>query len=106
MTTLTPEKIIQLLESSEEPWKAQAGIAKKAEIGQLIAALHQATGSHPNVRLMLCYTLGRRCDEAAVPTLIDCLADPDPGVRTEAAEALGNIGDATAGPALFERFAG
>jgi HEAT repeat protein len=40
----------------------------------------------------------------AVPTLIDLLHDADAATRSEAALALGIIGDSRAGPALLERF--
>lgn len=46
--------------------------------------------------------LGRIGQPSAIDTLIAALEDEDEDVRTEAAEALGLIGDRRAGPALME----
>ncbi|MEO6458048.1 MAG: HEAT repeat domain-containing protein [Chloroflexia bacterium] len=99
------QSIFELQESEDEKdWGGVERLVKRAKTAEIIAVL--AETDHPDVRAVLCYGLGRRCAIEAVPVLIDCLHDPDGRVCTEAAEALGNIGDPRAGPVLFEQFCG
>jgi len=105
VSALSPSEIVELLESetdSEGLLEKQRKILRKGKTPQLIAALRQA--SSPNSRRALCYALGRRCSSQAVPILVACLDDNDVDIRTEAAEALGNIGDPEAGPFLLDHF--
>lgn len=46
----------------------------------------------PLVRLQAAETLGVLRDRASLPSLVDSLRDPDEGVRTYAAKALGQLG--------------
>lgn len=54
----------------------------------LIAALEQASGA----RATICWLLGRLGDHAALDALRRATTDGDPGVRTEAVRAIGEIG--------------
>jgi HEAT repeat protein len=54
------------------------------------------------VRAHAAVTLGQRGDLAAVPPLIEALADPEPRVRWEAARALGLLRDRRAVPPLVK----
>jgi len=57
-------------------------------------------GSTPERRLILLPIL-TRCRTAA-PEILECLSDPQPGVRAVACDTLGKIGDPSAVSALFE----
>jgi HEAT repeat protein len=103
MPKLTAPLIVELLQAPTEdrrPVKWQ--IARTASTNELLGALQIAPT--PLLRCILCELLGKRCAVEAVPTLIDLLYDADAGTRSEAAFALGRIGDSRAGPALLERF--
>lgn len=52
----------------------------------------------------ICWVLGMLEDKSAVPVLIDALKHKNKAVRSHAAKALGEIGDAAAVPALVELF--
>jgi len=58
----------------------------------------------PLVRQGICEALGRARCRASVPALLGRLADPDPGVRARAAEALGEAGDPSVADRLAEAF--
>lgn len=68
---------------------------------KLVAALN-----HPlsETRARICWMLGQNKVVGAVPHLLHILVDPDLFVRVAALQALGEIGDERALPAL-ERFA-
>jgi HEAT repeat protein len=105
VSALSASEIVEVLGSEAEAdnlREKQEKIIRKGKTQQLIAALREA--SSPRSRRALCYALGRRCSSQAVPILLTCLDDKDANVRTEAAEALGNIGDPEAGPILLDRF--
>ncbi len=103
MSELQASDIIRLLEEPDvDRWPSKERISTEARPVEITAALQAAAA--PLTRHLLCDILGDRCVVEAVPTLIACLRDPDPGVRNAAAEALGKIGDSRAGPALLERF--
>ena len=56
------------------------------------------------MRVTICYRVaGRRGLHAALPMLVHALNDPDSGVRCEAADSLGYIGDPSTGYDLFKR---
>jgi HEAT repeat protein len=95
--------LAHLAPETDEEWTAASKAITKATNRQLIEALVHSRSA--NIRWAICYRLGRRCVPEAVPALIECLNDPDPDICAEAAEALGNIGDARAGPALHARLA-
>jgi HEAT repeat protein len=97
------DRLLQLVHSeSDEDWIAAQRVISRAKSSQLIKVL--AGTQSTLLRWALCHRLSRRCAPEAVPVLIQCLDDSDPDVCTEAAEALGNIGDGSAGPALYKRF--
>jgi len=97
------DSILELLESEDEKDLGGADrLVKRAQTPEIIAVL--AETDHPDVRAVLCYGLSRRCAPEAVPILIENLDYPEERVCTHAAEALGNIGDGRAGPALLEQF--
>jgi len=67
-----------------------------------IQAVHNGTlGDYEPTRRRLVEALGQRKDTHAVPTLIGCLADRDPGVRLNAAKALSALKDTRAVPGLM-----
>lgn len=96
-------EIIHLLEeptANRTPSKAK--IMNDASIGEIIAALSQAT--QPLTKQILCEILGKRHAVQAIPDLLNALKDSSPGVRSEAADALAAIGNPEAGPALLESY--
>ncbi len=65
-----------------EAWRAaDTGWAAGAPAEQLVAALVE---THPTVRELAVWTLGRRAIRSAIPAIQPLLADPDPEVRTRA----------------------
>jgi HEAT repeat protein len=107
-------EIISLLEKPTKDRRPLAYyIRDKATISDIVAALQAST--IPLTRRLLCSIVSKRFRVGffekgfsdatqAVPALIEALADPDEGVRSAAIEALWDIGDPAAGPALFERY--
>jgi HEAT repeat protein len=107
-------EIISLLERpTKNVWPFVYQIRDEAAVLDIAAALRASTV--PHIRSLLCYLLnlrsraeffeGKRSEtRQAVPALIEMLADPDEGVRSEAIDALGHIGDPMAGPALLEEY--
>ena len=89
--TLSPERILWVLAESvpegAETLNLFDRLLATAPSSSLIGALGRATD--PVDRQMLCDLLGFRKAKAAVPALIQCLADPAPGVRSASADALG-----------------
>jgi cyclophilin family peptidyl-prolyl cis-trans isomerase/HEAT repeat protein len=75
------------------------GRVKQAEGLPALTALLQS-GDETEVRQMAVFAMGLIGDEAAAPTLLTALADPDPMVQGRAAEALGLIAHKAAGPAV------
>lgn len=66
------------------------------------ARLFELLGDHhPAARAISARQLGKRCEAAAIPYLIDLLQDVIPEVRSAASEALGQIGSPEALEALF-----
>lgn len=99
-------KSIHELQESEDigAGKALKRLLGQATTAEIIAVL--AETEQPDVLVVLCYELSRRCDPEAVPVLVRRLYYPEESVCTLAAEALGNIGDVSAGPSLLEQFCG
>ena len=107
-------EIIHLLEKpTKNRWPFMYNIRDKATISDIVAALQAST--IPLTRRLLCSIVSKRFRVGyfekgfsdatqAVPALIEALADPDEGVRSAALEALGDIGDPAAGPALLEQY--
>jgi HEAT repeat protein len=56
------------------------------------AASNESIGT--GIRSIACWFLSRMGDERAVPALVKCLNDKDADLRSEAARALGTLGDA------------
>src|SRR5205085_5963539 len=102
MVPLSAKKIIRIL---ERPGKH--GLTKKrrltrdARVVDLIAALRLSQTAL--TRANLCEVLGLRKARSAVPDLIACLNDESAIVRSDAAAALGRIGESKAGVALMHQ---
>jgi HEAT repeat protein len=77
--------------------RALAGLSDRAE-RELLEALVRGDSAR---RLVLLPMIHRA---AALPMVLECLGDPDDGVRAAACEALGRIGSSTAVEALFRLF--
>ena len=78
----------------------------RASAGDIVAAYEVCR--NPGLRVHLCYWMVRRerhGRHAALPMFVHALNDPDSHVRSEAADALGLIGDPSTGHDLFKRFA-
>ncbi len=106
-------EIISLLEKPTKNRWPLYNIRDKATISDIVAALQAST--IPLTRRLLCSIVSLRFRVGyfekgfsdatqAVPALIEALADPDEGVRSAALEALWDIGDPAAGPALLEQY--
>ena len=67
----------------------------------LDVVLPLTTHPDPNVRKFIVDTLGKLCDQRAVPALRSALRDPDANVRASAAEALGALDAQDALPDLL-----
>src|SRR5689334_22217408 len=103
MTRFDADKLIKLLKDpTVDRIAVKMRITSKAPSGELITALQKA--AKPLTRQILSDIVGDRCEAAAVPILLQYLEDASSGVRSAAADALGNIGDLRAGPALLARF--
>lgn len=100
---MTAQEILALLtEPCEDIRPSYWRIVRQAHVKAIIAALNGATD--PLVRQLIVDILGIRRARSAVPVLIPLLADPNPGLRGSAADALGKIGDIRAGPALLRQY--
>jgi HEAT repeat protein len=102
-------EIIRMLEEpTQNRWPVIHKIRDEAAISELVTALQQSTRSL--TRRILCDILGFRAElgrlptGSAISTLIESLHDPDEGVRSSAADALGKIADPSAGPALLAQY--
>jgi HEAT repeat protein len=86
---------------------SSCGYAAREALGQIGGAkseqamIERAKSPDAAVRKLACDTLGRLKSRDAVPLLIERLGDADGSVATEAARALGNVGDARAVDPLF-----
>ncbi len=106
--------ILSLLEKpTRDPWPFIYQIRDEAVVSDIVAALRTSVDSR--IRRLLCYILNLRAGaeffegessetKQAVPALLEALADSDAGVQKEAIDALGHIGDSTAGPALLQAY--
>lgn len=106
--------ILDLLEQpTKERWSRLCRIRDEAAISDIIAALQAST--NPLTRRLLCYIInlqfrasffekGSSDAMQALPALIEALDDPDEGVRYAAIEALEDIGNPAAGPALLAQY--
>lgn len=84
-------------------WPSFLTWVERASAGDIVAAYEVCR--HPGARAFMCYRVGKRELHAALPMLVHALNDPDSGVRCEAADALGRMGDPSMGYDLFKRFA-
>lgn len=71
---------------------------RKLALGVLQEGLH---ASEPGLRIAALRALGQSRDPSHRAALQDCLSDPSPQIRTEAAAALGALGVRAAAPALL-----
>lgn len=70
---------------------------------QVKAIIRQAyQGDDPRLRFSAVFAMGRNCDPAWLPELLDELSSADPEMRYEAARACGELGDEQAVPQLIE----
>jgi HEAT repeat protein len=88
-------------ESGIRLWPSFGTWLDRASAGDIVAAYEVCR--NPHARYHLCWEAGRRGLHAALPMLVHALNDPDSGVRVEAADALGRIGDPSTGYDLFKR---
>jgi HEAT repeat protein len=101
---IVPKKFMPLLLDERERypmWPSFGTWLDRASAGDIVAAYE--TSRNPHVRYHLCREAGRRGLHAALPMLVHALNDPDSGVRAEAADSLGYIGDPSTGYDLFKR---
>lgn len=100
--TFTADDVIRLLTvDSPEPRFPQKILSRVSP--RVIIDATRSPDSAP-VRSILCDVLGFRHEPSAVPVLIDMLEDPDPSVRSAAADALAKIRNPKSGRALEDQF--
>jgi HEAT repeat protein len=102
LKSLTADDVIRLLLVAPSDSRPATKILSRVGAPVIIEAI-RIPASAP-VRAGLCDVLGFRHEPTAVPVLVEMLDDPDPGVRSAAADALAKIGNPEAGPALEDRF--
>jgi HEAT repeat protein len=102
LKSLTADDVIRLLTDAPSDFRPAMKILSRVGAPVIIEAIRTSASSP--FRGALCDVLGFRHEPTAVPVLIEMLDDPDPGVRSAAADALAKIGDPEAGPALDDRF--
>jgi HEAT repeat protein len=101
--SLRSEEIVRLLEvptGDRRPLKRN--LQKEASVKELVQALE--ISQIELTRRILCDILAARRAKTAIPALINCLDDPSPKLKDDAAEALGKIGSLNAGEALLDHF--
>lgn len=95
--------IIRFLEEpSKDRRPLKFALQREAPVKELVKAL--VLSKEILTRRILCDILGAKRAKTAIPALIDCLNDPDPSLKNDAAEALGKIGDPKAGDEILEHF--
>jgi hypothetical protein len=103
---IVPKRFKPLLNDERETdglWSSFGTWVDRASAGDIVAAYEASR--NPVARYYMCYQVGRRGLHAALPMLVHALNDPDSGVRNEAADALGRIGDPSTGYDLFKHYA-
>jgi HEAT repeat protein len=102
---IVPKQFRPLLadERDRYRWPSFYTWVERASAGDIVAAYEVCRNTR--ARSWICYRVGRRGLHAALPILVHALNDPDSGVRGEAADSLGDIGDPSTGYDLFKRLA-
>jgi HEAT repeat protein len=103
---IVPKRFKVLLHEEQDRyswWPSFRTWVERASAGDIVAAYEVCR--NPVLRGWLCYRVGERDLHAALPMLVHALNDPVPVVRSEAADALGRIGDPRTGHDLFKRYA-
>ena len=91
---IVPKRFMLLLNDEQDRsslWPSFRTWVERASAGDIVAAYEVCR--NPVLRGWLCYRVGERELHAALPMLVHALNDPVPVVRSEAADALGRIGD-------------
>ena len=103
MNSLSPAEIIRLFEEpSSDRRTLKKRLTANGQADSIVAALRLSQSIL--VRQILCDVLGDRHEWCAAEALTVCLADPEPSVRSAAADALAKIQNPQAGEPLLERF--
>jgi HEAT repeat protein len=101
--SLHAKEIVNILEAPTDDRRPLTHKLKRyAAIKELVVALQ--ISQTELTRRILCNILGARRAKSAIPVLLECLDDPSPSVKDDAAEALGKIGSIKAGEALLNHF--
>jgi hypothetical protein len=111
--------LMPLVENSEERDNSRRAIAEDVDVRDFVrraiecipgdeatVALAQMAvkGAGTEFRIGAINALGKRKNAEAMKALQACAADPDPRIRLAAADALSNIGDPSAMPAIGQSF--
>jgi len=100
---VTANEIIRLLEEpTEDRRPLKYSLQREAPVKELVKALWMSNTVLTS--RILCDILGARRARTAIPALLNCLTNPDPSLKNDAAEALGKIGDPKAGEQILKHF--
>lgn len=102
-SSVDANEIIRLLEEPTEDRRPLKGaLQREAPVKELVKALWLSKTVLTS--RILCDILGARRAKTAIPALLNCLNNPDPSLKNDAAEALGKIGDPKAGEEILKHF--
>ncbi len=102
-SSIDANEIIQLLEEpTEDRRPLKSVLQREAPVKVLVKALWLSKTVLTS--RILCDILGTRRAKTAIPALLNCLNNPDPSLKNDAAEALGKIGDPKAGEGILKHF--
>ena len=94
-------EVVRIIEEPRDEYHSLRRILRKdVQIGALVAAWQLTEDD--GTRAMLCDFYGYRKARSALRILIGALQSNNLGIRASAAEALGTLGESSAGPALME----
>jgi HEAT repeat protein len=97
------DEILQLLEEpTEDRRPLKHKLRREASVKELVKALWNSKTILTS--RILCDILGARRAKTAIPALLNCLNQPDPDLKNDAAEAIGKIGSPKAGEELLDHF--
>jgi len=103
ISTIQADEIIRLLEEpTDDRRPLKHKLQRSASVKELVKAL--TLSQVELTRRILCDILAARKVKSAIPALLECLDDPSPWVKDDAAEALGKIGSIKAGEPLLNHF--
>lgn len=102
-SSVTANEIIRLLEEPTDDRRPLKNMLRReASVKELVKALWMSKTVLTS--RILCDILGARRAKTAIPALLNCLTNPDPSLKNDAAEALGKIGDPKAGEEILKHF--